>query len=129
MRQPGRRHFQARVHSGGGKRAPAVPIPIPIPNCPQRLPFVVARFGYQPPRVVCVCVLCPPPPHLNAQYYTELSASIATDAYFVSMMESAWMMAASVSEADAASILDSVRSREPGAKDLRYSMPLPPTQL
>ena len=52
--------------------------------------------------VLCVCVLCPPP--LNAQYYTELSASIATDAYFVSMMESAWMMAASVSEADAASI-------------------------
>jgi hypothetical protein len=41
---------------------------------------------------------------LVPQYYTELSASIATDAYFVAMMESAWMMTASLSEADAASV-------------------------
>ena len=94
--------FPSKSSFRWGKKGTSRSHPHPIPNRPQHLPCVVARFGYQPPRVVCVRVV--PPPPLNAQYYTELSASIATDAYFVSMMESAWMMAASVSEADAASI-------------------------
>lgn len=33
-------------------------------------------------------------------YYTDLSASIPTDGYFVTMMESAWMIQATTSEAD-----------------------------